>query len=70
MRSDHIELPPLVKSGDIVKIVIESDGFKITTLGKAKQKGRRGEMIKVINVDSRKAIYARVLDSTCVKVDY
>ncbi len=70
LRSDHIELPPLVKNGDIVRIIIESEGLKITALGKAKQKGRRGEMIKVINVDSRKAIYARVLDSSSVNVDY
>lgn len=70
LRSDLIELPPLVKNGDIVRIVIESDGLKITALGKAKEKGRRGEMIKVINVDSHKAIYARVLDSSSVKVEY
>jgi len=70
LRSDLIELPPLVKNGDIVRIVIESDGLKITALGKVKEKGRRGEMIKVINVDSRKAIYARVVNSSSVKVEY
>lgn len=70
LRPDLVELPPLIKRGDIVKIIVESEGLKVTTLGQAKQKGRRGEMIKVINVDSNKAIYARVLDASSVKVDY
>ena len=70
LRSDLVELPPLIKRGDIVKIIVESEGLKVTTLGQAKEKGRRGEMIKVINVDSTKVIYARVLDSNNVKVDY
>jgi len=70
LRPDHVELPPLVKRGDIVKVIVESQGLKVTALGKVQAKGRRGEMIKVINVDSSKAIYARVLDASNVKVDY
>jgi flagella basal body P-ring formation protein FlgA len=70
LRPDLIELPPLIKRGDIVKIIVESDGLKVTALGKAKEKGRLGEIIKVTNVDSSKAIYARVLDANSVKVDY
>jgi len=70
LRPDHVELPPLVKRGDIVKIIVESQGLKVTALGKVQGKGRRGEMIKVINVDTSKAIYARVLDANNVKVDY
>lgn len=70
LRTDLIELPPLVKRGDIVLIVAESEGLKVTALGKAKEKGRRGEMIRVLNIDSSKAIYARVLDSSRVKVDF
>ena len=70
LRPDHVELPPLVKRGDIVRIILESQGLKVTALGKAQEKGRRGEMIKVINVDSSRAIYARVLDASNVKVDY
>jgi len=70
LRPDLVELPPLIKRGDIVKVIVESEGLKVTTLGKAKETGRRGEMIKVINVDSSKSIYARVLDSNSVKVEY
>ena len=70
LRSDLIELPPLVNRGDVVLMVAESDGLRITALGEVKGKGRLGERIRVINFDSKKAIYARVLDSNTVKVDF
>jgi flagella basal body P-ring formation protein FlgA len=70
LRADLIEFPPLVKRGDMVMIVAESNGLKITTLGQVKKRGRLGERIPVINMDSKKILYARVIDSNTVKVDF
>lgn len=70
LRRDLVELPPLVKRGDLVMIIAESDGFKITALGQVKKRGRLGERIPVINFDSKKILYARVVDANTVKVDY
>jgi flagella basal body P-ring formation protein FlgA len=70
LRADLIELPPLVKRGDLVVIVAESNGLKISTLGQVKKRGRLGERIPVINMDSKKILYARVIDSNTVKVDF
>ena len=70
LRADLIELPPLVKRGDMVMIVAESNGLKITTLGQVKKRGRLGERIPVINMDSKKILYGRVIDSNTVKVDF
>ena len=70
LRTDLIEFPPLVRRGDIVSIIAESDGLIITTLGEVKEKGRMGQRIRVINLDSKKGIYARVLDSNTVGVDF
>ena len=70
LRTDHIELPPLVKRGDVVSIIAETDGLRVTTLGEVRKKGCRGERIKVLNLDSKKCIYARVLDSNTVRVDF
>jgi flagella basal body P-ring formation protein FlgA len=70
LRANLIESPPLVKRGDVVVIIAESSGFIITTLGKVKKKGRLGESIPVMNYDSKKILYARVLDSSTVKVDF
>ena len=71
LRSDLIEFPPLVKRGDVVQLVAESGGLRITTLGMVKQReGRRGERIRIENVDSKKSLYGRVLDAKTVKVDF
>jgi len=70
LRANLIELPPLVKRGDVVVIIAETAGFKITALGQVKKKGRLGERIPVINFDSNKLLYARVLDSNTVKVEF
>jgi len=70
LTTDLVEIPPLVRPGDIVKIIAESDNLRITTLGEVREKGHRGERIKVRNIDSKKEIYARVVDADTVKVDF
>jgi flagella basal body P-ring formation protein FlgA len=59
-----------VKRGDVVVIIAESAGLKITALGQVKKKGRLGDRIPVMNFDSKKVLYARVVDSNTVKVDF
>jgi flagella basal body P-ring formation protein FlgA len=70
LRSNLVEFPPLVKRGDVVVILAETGGLKITTLGQVKKKGRFGERIPVMNFDSKKVLYARVLDSNTVRVEF
>lgn len=70
VRHAYIEIPPLVKKGDIVSIIAESDDLKITTLGIAKEKGSRGNKILVENVNSKKEIYVYIVDSRTVRVQF
>jgi flagella basal body P-ring formation protein FlgA len=70
LRADSIELPPLVKRGDLVVIIAQSNGLKITTRGLVKKKGRLGDRIPVVNVDSKRVLYGRVIDSNTVQVDF
>jgi flagella basal body P-ring formation protein FlgA len=70
LRTDLVELPPIVKRGDVVTIVAEAGGIRVTALGKIKKKGHRGERLKVMNLDSKKEIYARVVDSNTVRVTF
>jgi len=70
LRADLIESPPLVRRGDIVSIIAESNALRITALGEVKEKGRMGERIRVVNLDSKKGIYARVLNSNTVMVNF
>jgi flagella basal body P-ring formation protein FlgA len=70
LRQELIEFPPLVKNGDRVRIIAETSGLRITALGQVKQKGCQGEMVQVMNLDSNKVIYARVIDAQTVKIDF
>lgn len=70
LRAEYIEFPPLVKRGDTVLIVAESENMKITALGEVRKAGRRGERVKVINLNSNKRIFARIIDENTVKVDF
>jgi flagella basal body P-ring formation protein FlgA len=70
LRTDLIEFPPLVKRGDMVLIVARSRGLKVTTLGRVRTRGLRGEKVRVVNLDSKKSIFARVMDANTVIVDF
>jgi flagella basal body P-ring formation protein FlgA len=70
LTTDLIELPPLVRRGDVVVIVAETKWLRITALGKVKKTGRLGERIPVENFDSKKILYAEVVDSRTVKVEF
>jgi flagella basal body P-ring formation protein FlgA len=70
LRPNLVEFPPLVKRGDVVVIVAETDGLRVTALGEVRKKGRIGERIPVINYDSKKILYAQVVDANTVKVEF
>ena len=70
LRAEYIEFPPMVKRGDTVLIIAESEKMKITALGEVRKSGRRGERVKVINLNSNKRIFARIIDENTVKVDF
>jgi flagella basal body P-ring formation protein FlgA len=70
LRYNFIEVLPLVKRGDMVTIIAESEALQITTQGVVTEKGSKGEMVRVINTGSRKEIFARVRDARTVEVEF
>lgn len=70
ITSDLLEARPVVKNGDRVRIVAESAGLRITAAGVARQRGAVGEMIQVVNLDSNKAVAARVVDERTVRIEF
>jgi flagella basal body P-ring formation protein FlgA len=70
LRKSMVEVPPLVKRGDRVTLVVENVHFKITCMGEVKEEGRGGDRIKVTNISSKREVYGRVLDSQTVLVDF
>ena len=70
VRSDQIEKVPLIKSGQLVTIVVENSVMKVTVAGKANSSGAEGDIIRVQNLTSLKEIPARVLDAYTVQVAF
>lgn len=70
LRADLVEMPPLVRRGDVVTIVAESSGLRVTARGEVRSLGRRGERIGVMNLGSGKTVYARVIDGRTVRVEF
>jgi flagella basal body P-ring formation protein FlgA len=70
LRASMVEIPPLIKKGDRVILIVENEYFKITTFGEAKEDGRKGERVKLMNISSQKEVSGRVLNAQTVHVDF
>ncbi len=70
ITSDILEKPPIIKQGDLITIVIESQKFRITTQGRAMENGTNSQMIRVVNTSSMREILAQVIDEKTVKVHF
>ena len=60
----------LVKARDNVKIVANLGAAQIVCVGEAQQDGRRGDLIRVRNIESNRIIHARVESRGIVFVEY
>ncbi|MEW6426964.1 MAG: flagellar basal body P-ring formation chaperone FlgA [Thermodesulfobacteriota bacterium] len=65
-----LETVPLVQRGDVVTILADGGRFRVTAPGIVRNAGRRGDMVQVKNMMSRRLIFARVEDEQTVVVDY
>ena len=70
LRADLVEMPPIIKRKDIVTIMAVSGNLRVTAIGEAQERGRQGQRIGVINIDSGERIYARVIDPKTVKIEF
>jgi flagellar basal body P-ring formation protein FlgA len=61
---------PVVKKGEVVRIVLESGPMMISAMGLCEQDGGAGDLIRVQNTSSKKTVFARVLGASLVKVDF
>lgn len=70
LRGDQLEKVPLVKSGQLVTILVENQTMRLTATGKARSNGAEGDIVMVQNLGSLKEVPARVVDSGTVQVDF
>jgi len=70
LQRNQIEFPPVVKRGERVVIQAVGRGLTLTAAGEARQDGRSGESIRVMNSGSRKEVVCRVIAPGLVKVEF
>jgi flagella basal body P-ring formation protein FlgA len=59
-----------VKRGELVTLVLETAGFRITTQAQASEDGRRGDSVRVVNLSSKREVMGRVEGGGVVRVPY
>mgnify|MGYP001564656822 FL=1 len=62
--------PALGSKGEKIMILAEKNGMKITTPGILKEDGYENAMVQVLNIESKKMIYGRLVDANTVKVSF
>jgi flagella basal body P-ring formation protein FlgA len=70
LKDNMLQKATIVKRGDVVTILAELGGIRVTAPGKILEKGCLGEYIRVQNANSRKNINARVVNDSTVMVDF
>jgi flagella basal body P-ring formation protein FlgA len=59
-----------VKRGELVTLLLEGEGFRITTQGRASEDARRGDAVRVLNVSSKREVLGWVEGGGVVRVPY
>jgi flagella basal body P-ring formation protein FlgA len=59
-----------VKRGELVTLLLEGDGFRITTQGQANEDARRGDAVRVLNISSKREVLGWVEGGGVVRVPY
>ena len=69
LKSWVLKKSPVVQRGDMVTILVQSGGLRVTAPGKVLDDGFKGQAVSVLNTMSSKKIIARVIDNLTVQVD-
>jgi flagella basal body P-ring formation protein FlgA len=69
LTRDSFSDPYLVRNGETVRLRLERDGIVLTSLAKAEQDGRLGQIIRVRNADFSKVLKAQVTGRAEVKLE-
>ncbi|MFC1491110.1 flagellar basal body P-ring formation chaperone FlgA [Nitrospinota bacterium] len=68
VRKSDVRFPFLVKRGHLVRVIARRGSLAITAVGKALDAGRKGDLVRVVNIDSNKPVHARVVEDSFVEV--
>lgn len=64
----NVIVPPMVRKGELVRIILNHKGMNLTATGLAQSDGKLRETIRVQNTSSKKTVYCRVAAPGVVEV--
>ncbi len=70
LTAKFLKEPALGTKGDKILILAEKGTMKITTPGILKEDGYEDSMVQVLNIETKKLIYGRLIDANTVKVSF
>ena len=70
VQAKNLDIPPLIKKGNLVKIVASRGALLLTATGIARQDGRMGDVIKVTNASSHKTVLGKITGPDRVEVEF
>jgi flagella basal body P-ring formation protein FlgA len=70
LSPEQLAPPAVVRRGDVVLLIAETAGLRITTTGEVRQDAARGEQVRVLNVSSQTEVVGRALDGKTVSVGH
>jgi flagella basal body P-ring formation protein FlgA len=65
-----LERPLLVRRGDVISLIVETPGMRISVAGEAREPGAAGDAVRVLNRKSQQELSGRVVDRGIVLVQY
>ncbi len=68
VRRGQVRWPRLVERGDVVTLVFDRPGLLLTALGRALEAGSRGQIIRLVNLDSERPLRGRVTGPRRVEI--
>lgn len=66
--SDTVELPPLIRKGDVVTLTVENPGLLVTAKGIAQEGGKAGEFVRAKNTASGREVLGKVESDKTIRV--
>ena len=65
-----LESPLLVRRGDLVTLIVETPGMRLTVPGEAREQGGAGDPVRVLNQKSQRELSGQVVERGVVVVQY
>jgi flagella basal body P-ring formation protein FlgA len=70
LQAGMLELPPLVRRGDIVLLIAQGRGLRAVAQGEAREEGKAGQVVRVRNLSSGREVYGQVEAEGAVRVSF